>query len=58
MTGSPCIGVCRMDETGSFCQGCWRTLEEIGAWPAAADVERMEILAFADQRRAAAGEPR
>lgn len=29
---SPCLGVCRMDETTGLCAGCLRTLAEIAAW--------------------------
>ena len=32
MLPSPCISVCRMDAASGFCEGCMRTLEEIGAW--------------------------
>ena len=29
---SPCVGVCAMDEETGFCQGCYRTLDEIQQW--------------------------
>lgn len=29
---SPCMSVCQMDEATGLCQGCLRTLDEIGAW--------------------------
>ena len=29
---SPCIGVCSMDDSTGFCQGCYRTIEEIQGW--------------------------
>jgi uncharacterized protein len=29
---SPCINVCSMDATTGFCQGCYRTIEEIQGW--------------------------
>ena len=29
---SPCVCVCRMDEARQYCQGCWRTLDELRAW--------------------------
>jgi predicted Fe-S protein YdhL (DUF1289 family) len=38
---SPCIGVCRMAPEGTHCEGCFRTLAEIGAWSQAdADARR------------------
>ena len=30
--GSPCIGVCAMDDATNLCHGCYRTLEEIRQW--------------------------
>ena len=29
---SPCVSVCKMNEAQSYCTGCLRTLQEIGAW--------------------------
>ncbi|UTH74524.1 cysteine-rich CWC family protein [Chromobacterium sp. IIBBL 290-4] len=29
---SPCVGVCRLDDSGGTCVGCRRTLDEIAAW--------------------------
>ena len=29
---SPCISVCRMNAQTQWCEGCYRTLDEIGAW--------------------------
>ena len=29
---SPCVSVCVMDPQAEVCVGCWRSLEEIGAW--------------------------
>jgi predicted Fe-S protein YdhL (DUF1289 family) len=28
---SPCIGICQVNESG-LCEGCFRTLDEIGSW--------------------------
>ena len=28
---SPCVGICTVNESG-LCQGCFRTLREIGDW--------------------------
>lgn len=55
MIASPCINVCKMDEGGRFCQGCWRTLAEISVWSAASDEERISILAAVGQRLSASG---
>ncbi len=53
MIASPCIDACKMDEASGLCQGCWRTLAEIGAWGSADDDERRMILAAIARRRAA-----
>jgi predicted Fe-S protein YdhL (DUF1289 family) len=38
---SPCISICRMSDDTTFCEGCWRTLDEIGGWgPSSADDKR------------------
>jgi predicted Fe-S protein YdhL (DUF1289 family) len=29
---SPCVNVCRMAPTTGWCEGCFRTLDEIAAW--------------------------
>jgi uncharacterized protein len=29
---SPCVNICRMDATTAWCEGCFRTLEEIAGW--------------------------
>lgn len=48
---SPCINVCRMDETSGLCAGCFRTLDEIAAWGGASDEEKRAILLAVAQRR-------
>ena len=44
MIESPCIRVCTLDATGELCLGCFRTLEEIGAWGSLSDAERWGVL--------------
>ena len=51
MIASPCINVCRMDETTGLCEGCQRNIAEIAAWAAADDQEKSLILAAVAQRR-------
>ena len=29
---SPCISVCHMSSATGWCDGCWRSLDEIGQW--------------------------
>ena len=52
---SPCLGICRIDETTGWCVGCLRTPEEIALWPAADRALRLELLARLRQRRRALG---
>lgn len=40
---SPCIALCRIDADKQWCRGCWRTLDEIAAWPTANDEEKRAI---------------
>ncbi|MCG2591429.1 DUF1289 domain-containing protein [Ramlibacter sp. XY19] len=40
---SPCISVCRMSAETGFCEGCFRTLEEIAAWGMQGDEERRAV---------------
>lgn len=52
---SPCIGVCRLDPRTGLCAGCMRTVDEIAAWPAAGDAERLAIVLQLRVRRRAVG---
>jgi len=42
---SPCINICRMDLAGKYCQGCGRTLLEIGRWDQMTEAQRVEVMA-------------
>jgi predicted Fe-S protein YdhL (DUF1289 family) len=56
MVDSPCVKRCTLDADG-ICEGCFRMLDEIAAWPMADEALRREIVAAA-ARRAAAGRDR
>jgi predicted Fe-S protein YdhL (DUF1289 family) len=43
---NPCINICRMDLAGKYCQGCGRTLVEIGRWDRMTEAERDEVTAM------------
>lgn len=49
---SPCINVCRIDESTGLCLGCFRTLHEIAGWSAQSDDAKLEVLARVEKRRA------
>ncbi|WP_163558221.1 DUF1289 domain-containing protein [Halomonas sp. NO4] len=42
---SPCIHVCRIEETTGLCAGCRRTLEEIARWSNMSETERTAVWA-------------
>jgi predicted Fe-S protein YdhL (DUF1289 family) len=54
---SPCIKLCRIDAGGTYCTGCWRTLDEIAQWRGASEEHKRRIW-LALQARAAAAERR
>ena len=51
---SPCINVCRMNEASGLCEGCWRTLDEIGIWSVLEDDEKRAVWQLIDERRSRA----
>ena len=55
---SPCVQVCSLHPDGSYCLGCFRTVEEIGAWGSYSDSERDIVLRELDTRRARRREQR
>jgi predicted Fe-S protein YdhL (DUF1289 family) len=54
---SPCIDVCRIDESSGQCAGCHRTLDEICMWTRYSDDERAAIMAALPARRGRDDEP-
>ncbi len=34
---SPCISICKMNPQTGWCEGCFRTIEEIAQWSTAAE---------------------
>jgi uncharacterized protein len=50
---SPCIGVCSMDQSSGFCEGCFRTLEEIQQWWDLDNAAKSEVIKKAAAREAA-----
>lgn len=48
---SPCIDVCRMDETTGWCIGCARTLDEIAAWSTLDDMAKHKVWKLLPARR-------
>jgi len=47
---SPCIGVCAINDSNGFCQGCYRTVEEIREWWNMTDEDREKVMGALDKR--------
>lgn len=48
---SPCNGVCRIHPTRDLCAGCWRSEDEIAAWPKMSDGAKRALLGTLKKRR-------
>ena len=42
---SPCNGVCRIASESGWCEGCFRTIAEIAAWPTLDTARRRQVIA-------------
>ena len=47
---SPCISVCRMNESSGWCEGCFRTRDEIAGWSSASDDGKRRLWKLIEQR--------
>jgi len=52
---SPCISVCRIDPATGWCEGCYRTIDEIAHWGLLDDAEKRGVWLELNRRRAATG---
>ncbi len=50
---SPCISICRMSADNGWCEGCFRSRDEIAAWGQATDSGKRQIWTLIEQRMAA-----
>ena len=50
---SPCISICRMSDDTTYCEGCWRTLDEIGGWGQRTPDDKRAVWQLIGQRLAA-----
>ncbi|WP_114090508.1 DUF1289 domain-containing protein [Thalassospira profundimaris] len=48
---SPCIGICELDSEKQVCTGCFRHIDEIGAWRTASDGQKKRIIQQARTRK-------
>jgi predicted Fe-S protein YdhL (DUF1289 family) len=47
---SPCVSICKVDSATEFCEGCFRTLDEIAAWGRLDDEAKREVWQLIAQR--------
>lgn len=52
---SPCVGVCKMSAHTGYCEGCWRTRDEIAAWRGSSDALRLAVWQQVEARQQDAG---
>lgn len=50
---SPCISVCRMEARSALCEGCLRTLDEIGGWSTMPEAGKRAVWMLIGERAAA-----
>ena len=50
---SPCISVCRMSPQTDWCEGCFRTIDEIRQWSKSDDQAKRALWVQIEQRAAA-----
>jgi predicted Fe-S protein YdhL (DUF1289 family) len=48
---SPCISVCRMNATTGWCEGCFRTLDEIRLWSQSGDAAKLRVWQLVEARQ-------
>lgn len=55
---SPCVGICKLDASTRLCEGCLRTVEEIGLWrDADAEWRRLVLRRIAARRTTVCDRP-
>lgn len=50
-TGTPCVRICKLDETSGVCAGCFRTLEEIEEWSRYTDDQKRQLMVAINIRK-------
>jgi hypothetical protein len=43
--------VCKLDPRTGWCEGCWRTIDEIAAWSTMSDADKRAVWMQLRQRR-------
>jgi len=55
---SPCTSVCKMNAGTGWCEGCFRTIDEIVAWGTMGDDDKRRVWALLPARREQASAPK
>ena len=48
---SPCISICKLNKSTGYCDGCFRTEDEIALWPSMSDEDKLNMLDILRQRQ-------
>ena len=48
---SPCVSICKLNKSTGFCEGCYRTENEIALWPSMKNDERLSLLPILRERQ-------
>jgi len=48
---SPCIGVCLLNKEHHYCEGCFRSQDEIAQWITLSDIQKKEVIQITIQRK-------
>ena len=48
---SPCISICKLNKSTGYCDGCFRTEDEIALWPSMSDDDKLNMLNILRQRQ-------
>ena len=47
---SPCVSICSMNPQSQWCEGCLRSLSEIGEWSRADDAQKRQVWQLIAER--------
>jgi predicted Fe-S protein YdhL (DUF1289 family) len=47
---SPCVSICSMNPQSPWCEGCLRSLSEIGEWSRADDAQKRQVWRLIAER--------
>ena len=48
---SPCISICKLNKSTGYCDGCFRTEDEIALWPSMSNDDKLNMLNILRQRQ-------